>query len=169
MNFEQIMMKINSAHKSSWEIAEVVFGVPFILSLALQFAIPFSITTQGILRQALVPVGIALILISLGLIALARRELARFRQPTDPGHPTSRLVTTGVFSISRNPLYLGGSILFFGIALTVNLLWALVALLLSIIICHYVLIVPEEKYLAAKFGDEYKEYSSTVRRWFGRK
>lgn len=115
------------------------------------------------------PVGIALIIIGLGFIVLARREFAHFRQPTDPGHPTSRVVMTGAFAISRNPLYLGSAILIFGIALALNLLWAFVALLLSIVICHYVLIIPEEKYLAAKFGDEYKEYSATVRRWFGRK
>jgi len=39
-------------------------------------------------------------------IVLARRELAHHGQPTDPGLPTSKLVTTGVFSVSRNPLYL---------------------------------------------------------------
>jgi protein-S-isoprenylcysteine O-methyltransferase Ste14 len=42
-------------------------------------------------------------------------------------------------------------------------------LVLSIIICHYVLILPEEQYLAAKFGEDYKKYTASVHRWFGRK
>jgi protein-S-isoprenylcysteine O-methyltransferase Ste14 len=42
-------------------------------------------------------------------------------------------------------------------------------LLLSIIICLYVLIIPEEQYLAEKFGEEYKEYTASVHRWLGRK
>jgi hypothetical protein len=42
-------------------------------------------------------------------------------------------------------------------------------LLVSLIVCHYVLIVPEEKYLAAKFGAEYEAYTATVQRWLGRK
>lgn len=159
---------MDSAHESKWENAEVVFGVPFLISLALHFVFPLPLT-QGIPRQVLIAVGIVLFLIGIGLIVFARREFARYHQPTDPGQPTSRVMKTGVFSISRNPLYLGGALLFFGIALTMNMVWALVALLASMIACHYILIVPEEKYLAAKFGEEYKEYTATVRRWLGRR
>lgn len=161
-------MSIDSAHKSSWEIAEVVFGIPFLVSIALHFVVPISLP-QGILRQVLLPVGIVLIIIGIGLVVLARREFAHFRQPTDPGHPTTKVVKTGVFAISRNPLYLGSVLVLLGIALALNMLWALVMLLLSIILCHYVLIIPEEQYLAAKFGDEYKEYAASVHRWLGRK
>ena len=160
-------MNVDSAHKSRWKIAEVVFGIPFLASIALQFVIPFSLS-QGILRQALIPVGIALIIIGIGFIVLARRELAQYGQPTDPGHPTSKVINTGVFAISRNPLYLGSVIVFLGLALALNMLWVLVTLLLSIIICLYVLIIPEEQYLAAKFGEEFKEYTATVHRWLGR-
>ena len=162
------MMNVDSAHKSRWKIAEVVFGIPFLASVALQFVIPLSLS-QGILRQALILVGIILIIIGIGFIVLARREFAQYGQPTDPGHPTSKVVKTGVFAISRNPLYLGGSIFLLGIALLLNTLWAIVMLLLSIIICHYVLIVPEELYLATKFGNEYEEYTASVNRWLGRK
>jgi protein-S-isoprenylcysteine O-methyltransferase Ste14 len=161
-------MNMDSAHKSNWEIAEVVFGVPFLVSIALHFAVPFSLP-QGILRQVLIAVGIVLIIIGVSLIVLARREFARFQQPTDPGYPTSKVVKTGMFSISRNPLYLASVIVFLGIALTMNILWALVTLLASMILCHYVLIIPEEKYLAAKFGKEYEEYAASVHRWLGRK
>ena len=162
------MMNVGSAHKSRWEIAEVVFGIPFLISIAVQFLVPFSLP-QGILRQALIPVGTALTIIGIGFIILARREFAQYGQPTDPGHPTSKVVKTGVFSISRNPLYLGSIIVLFGIALTLNILWMLVTLLLSIMICLYVLIIPEEQYLKAKFGEEYQEYIASVHRWLGRK
>jgi len=161
-------MNVDSAHKNNWEIAEVVFGVPFLVSIALHFVVPFSFS-QRIPRQVLIPVGIVLMIIGIGLISLGRREFAHFNQPTDPGHPTSKIVKTCVFSISRNPLYLGCVILFFGIALIVNMLWMLVALLVSTIICHYRLIIPEEKYLLAKFGEDYKEYTAIVHRWLGRR
>src|SRR3990172_11792570 len=159
-------MNIDSAHNRGWEIAEVVFGVPFLMSFTIHFVVPISLP-QGILRQVFIPAGIVLIITGIVFIVLARREFARYRQPTDPGQPTSKVVKTGVFSISRNPLYLGSVIVFLGIALTLNMLWALVTLLLSIIICLYVLIIPEEQYLAAKFGEEYREYTASVHRWLG--
>ncbi|MEW6028376.1 MAG: methyltransferase family protein [Chloroflexota bacterium] len=161
-------MKADSAHKSNWEIAEVVFGIPFLIAIALHFVAPLSMP-QGILRQVLLPVGILLIIIGIGIIVSTRREFAQYGQPTDPGHPTSKIVKTGVFAISRNPLYLGSVIVLLGIALTLNILWALVTLLVSMALCHYILIIPEEQYLAAKFGKEYEEYVASVHRWFGRK
>lgn len=161
-------MNVDSAHKSGWEIAEIVFGVPFLISIALHYIVPFSLP-QGILRQVIISIGIVLIIIGIGLIVLARREFAHFGQPTDPGHPTSKIIQTGVFAISRNPLYLASVIFFFGIALMLNILWALVTLLVSIVLCHHILIIPEEKYLAAKFGKEYKDYVASVHRWLGSK
>ena len=162
------MMNVDSAHKSRWKIAEVIFGIPFLVGVALQFVIPLSLS-QGIVRQVLILAGIVLIIIGISFVILARREFAQYGQPTDPGHPTGKVVKTGVFALSRNPLYLGGSIFLLGIALLLNTLWAIVMLVLSIIICHYVLIIPEERYLARKFGDEYEEYIASVRRWLGRK
>lgn len=161
-------MTADAAHKSKWMIAEVIFGVPYLLGMVFQFAFPLAVP-PGALRWILALAGITLVIAGMALIVAARRELARFRQPTDPGHPTSQLVTTGIFSLSRNPLYLGGALLLLGIALALNLLWAVAAVALATVICHYTLIVPEENYLAAKFGSDYRVYAAGVRRWLGRK
>jgi protein-S-isoprenylcysteine O-methyltransferase Ste14 len=161
-------MKNDSAHQSYWEIAEVIFGVPFLISISLNFLVPLPIS-QGVLRLALLLAGIILIVGGIALAVRTRRLFADFHQHTDPGHPTSRMITGGVFAMSRNPLYLACVIIFLGLALALNILWALVALLLSIILCHYLLILPEERYLTVKFGEEYKHYMASVHRWFGRR
>lgn len=155
------------AHKSWWQIFEVVFGIPFLAAIALQLSVPLSLP-RGLLKPVIILGGAALIILGAVLVVLARREFVQHSQPTDPGQPTSKLVTTGVFSVSRNPLYLGGVCILAGIALAFNLPWVLVLLLPALIACHYVLIAPEEKYLAARFGEEYRRYAASVHRWIGR-
>ncbi|MCB0085096.1 MAG: isoprenylcysteine carboxylmethyltransferase family protein [Caldilineaceae bacterium] len=161
-------MKTDAAHQSPWAIAEVVFGIPFLIGVALHFVAPLTWPT-GIARPLVIGVGIVLLLSGIGLIVLARRALARFQQPTDPGRATSQLVTSGVFAFSRNPLYLAAVLVLLGLALAFNLLWAGIMLLPAAVLCHYMLIAPEERYLAAKFGTDYRDYRATVRRWLGRK
>ena len=160
-------MSMDVAHKSWWQIFEVVFGIPFLAAIALQLAVPLSLP-RGFLTPAIIPAGAVLIIVGAVLVVLARREFAQHGQPTDPGLPTSKLVTTGVFSVSRNPLYLGAVCFLVGVALALNLPWVLVFLLPSLVACHDVLIAPEERYLDAKFGEEYREYAAAVHRWIGR-
>ena len=159
-------MTPDAAHKTWWQTFEVVFGIPFIAAIALQLAVPISLP-YGFLTPVIILAGTAFIIIGVAFVVLARREFAQHGQPTDPGHPTSKIVTSGVFSVSRNPLYLGGICILIGIALAANLPWVLVFLLPALIACHYVLILPEERYLAAKFGKEYAIYTASVHRWLG--
>jgi protein-S-isoprenylcysteine O-methyltransferase Ste14 len=160
-------MSTDVAHNSWWQTFEVVFGIPFVAAIALQLALPLSLP-RGFLTPVIILGGAALIIVGVALVVLARREFAQRGQPTDPGHPTSKVVTTGVFSVSRNPLYLGGICVLVGIALATNLPWVLVFLLPALVACHYILITPEERYLATKFGEEYRTYAASVHRWIGR-
>lgn len=160
-------MSNDVAHKRWWQIFEVVFGIPFLAAIALQLAVPLSLP-RAPLTPAIILGGAILIIVGAALVVLARREFARRGQPTDPGLPTSKLVTTGVFSVSRNPLYLGGICVLVGIALAVDLPWVLVLLLPALVACQYVLVAPEERYLAATFGEDYRTYAASVHRWIGR-
>ena len=160
-------MSTEAAHTSYWQTSEVIFGVPLVVAITLQFLVPLSLP-RGVFRWPFILGGAALIIAGLALIVLARREFGRRGQPTDPGRATTQVVTTGVFSISRNPIYLGAACLMAGIALAANLPWELILLLPSLVACHYVLIAPEERYLAARFGDEYRAYAAAVHRWIGR-
>ncbi len=160
-------MTTNAAHTRKWQIFEVVVGVPFLAGIGLQVVVPVSLP-RAFWEPVIVLAGFVLVVTGLIFIVLARRELARQGQPTDPGQPTGKLVTTGVFAFSRNPLYLGGVCLLAGVALAFNLPWSLVLLIPAIVACHTLLIAPEERYLAARFGVEYVHYAASVRRWLGR-
>ncbi len=160
-------MSKDVAHQSRWQVFEVVFGIPFLAALVLQRIAPIPLT-QGFLTLVIKLVGAILILAGVWLVVLTRREFARYNQPTDPGLPTSRFISTGVFSISRNPLYLGGVCILTGISFAFYLPWVFLLLIPSLIACHFILIVPEERYLSARFGETYREYTATIRRWIGR-
>lgn len=160
-------MIMNVAHSRWWQSFEVICGAPALVALVLQFFAPFSIPLGNLAAFAIL-IGVVLALTGLALVTLARRQFARFSQPTDPGHPTSRLIKTGVFAISRNPLYLGGLLIVAGIGLTFNFAWILLLLVPAVVGCHFVLVLPEERYLAAKFGGEYQAYAASVKRWIGR-
>ena len=161
-------MPSDTAHESWWQISEVVFGIPLLIAIALQFLGPLSLPF-GSLRPVGIAAGAVLIVVGIALIVMTRGEFARHGENTDPGHPTRQVMTTGVFSISRNPLYLGIVVFLVGVALAADLPWVLVFLLPSLVACQAILIGPEEKYLAAKFGEEYARYRRSVGRWVGRR
>ena len=159
-------MSTVAAHERWWQTSEVVFGVPFLAAVVVQLALPLSFP-GGPLVPVFGMAGAALLLAGVALIVFARREFAQHGQPTDPGRPTSSIVRTGVFSASRNPIYLGAACVLAGIALAFDLPWVLLLLLPALIACHFVLIEPEEKYLSARFGQEYRAYCASVPRWIG--
>ena len=84
--------------------------------------------------------------------------------PVKPQAATS-LVTTGVFARSRNPMYLGLLLFLIGFALQVNIVGGVPLLFLFALYLNRFQILPEERALAEKFGDEFREYSKKVRKW----
>lgn len=78
---------------------------------------------------------------------------------------TTGLVTTGMYKVSRNPMYLGLLILLLGVATYLGQLSAFLVLPVFCIVITEMQIKPEEHMLEQKFGSEYLAYKSKVRRW----
>jgi protein-S-isoprenylcysteine O-methyltransferase Ste14 len=91
--------------------------------------------------------------------------MARHRTALLPGGATRTVIDSGPFARSRNPLYLGLLAGAAGVGLLAGSVWALVAVPLEWALLRWGAVVPEERYLAAKFGEAYAEYSSRVPRW----
>jgi len=94
------------------------------------------------------------------LATMARRQTALL-----PGGETTAVIDSGPFARSRNPLYLGLLAVAAGVALLAGSLWALLALPLEWALLRWGAVVPEERYLTAKFGAVYTEYTDRVPRW----
>lgn len=92
----------------------------------------------------------------------------RFRasgQDPKPWEPTPELIERGVYRFSRNPMYLGLGLVQVGIGLGMDNLWVVVMTLPALAIVHVIAVRPEEAYLEERFGAQYKQYKSKVRRW----
>jgi protein-S-isoprenylcysteine O-methyltransferase Ste14 len=79
--------------------------------------------------------------------------------------PVSSLVQDGPFRYSRNPGYLSLTMLYSGIAVLRNALWAILFLPLVLYVIQREVIEREERYLERTFGEEYLDYKRRVRRW----
>ncbi len=83
----------------------------------------------------------------------------------DVRKPTKAIVTVGVYSYTRNPMYLSMVILLIAFTFLANALWIAISIPFFMIIMQKGVIEREEAYLQNKFGEEYIQYKNQVRRW----
>lgn len=110
-------------------------------------------------------VGILLVASGLTTIVTAIVQMRRAETNVEPWKPTTKILDTGLYGISRNPIYVAMSAAYIGIAFIFNSFWLLPPLILVLLLIHYGVILREEKYLERKFADEYLNYKNRVRRW----
>jgi protein-S-isoprenylcysteine O-methyltransferase Ste14 len=124
---------------------------------------PLPITGHpSILRFALaVLCVIAWVLLFGAALNVFRRE----RTTLIPNQPASALATTGIYSRTRNPMYLSLAVLYIAVALVLDSWWPLLLLPVVLVIVDRLVIVREERYLTQAFPHEYDEYRRRVRRW----
>lgn len=79
--------------------------------------------------------------------------------------PTTKLVQTGIFHLSRNPIYVGLTLIYLGIGFALNNLWIIGLVVALVPLMNWAVIKPEEEFLEEKFGDAYRHYKYHVRRW----
>lgn len=109
--------------------------------------------------------GVIIIIFSLTLLAttlIQFKKSLRFGMNSDN---LGKLITTGIFSLSRNPFFVSIELYFIGITIFFLNPFFIVFTLISIISIHF-FILKEEKFMHINYGDEYKNYTSKVRRYF---
>ena len=112
-------------------------------------------------------IGILILLVGLVTAMLAIFLFKKVKTTVNPINPeeATTLVTTGIFSVTRNPMYLG---LFFVICSTVFFFGSWCGIIILTLFVWYInkfQIIPEEEAMEKLFGDKYNEYRQNVRRW----
>ena len=141
------------------------FFIYFLLALCavlLQRFYPLPAVFTGQFPRMIVA---AIMVINLIIGLAAARGMLTAKTSLNPNRPTTALVLSGPFRFTRNPLYLGLTVFYAGLMLVFELTWGLLFLPIVIWLVTVWVIVPEEKYLEQKFGTEYLNYKSQVRRW----
>lgn len=138
-----------------------LYAALFLLGLLLDRLWPWSPLPRDlsrILSAVLLVPGLGLVFTSLWLF---------FRAKTSPFpmRPASALVRTGFYRWTRNPMYLGMLLIYTGAALLFDVFWALVLVPAVIWLITRFVIRREERYLEARFGEEYRAYKVDVGRW----
>jgi protein-S-isoprenylcysteine O-methyltransferase Ste14 len=143
----------------------VLFVAGFLGGLALErWAWRLQLPGDGF-RAACVLIGWLAIAGGLLFAGWGRVLFLRVRTSVMPNRAATRLVTSGPYRYSRNPMYLGLSVLYLGLALVFNVAWPLVLFPVVIVALARLVIRREERYLANAFGEAYTDYQQRVRRW----
>ena len=101
----------------------------------------------------------------IALVVSALRALRTAKTTAAPHKPSTHLVTSGAFSVTRNPIYLGNTLLMIGIGLISGIAWFLPLALIAAFATQKLAIEREERHLHARFGKRYHDYTKRVRRW----
>jgi protein-S-isoprenylcysteine O-methyltransferase Ste14 len=134
----------------------------FLIGLGLEFLWPLSLDFARSVRWT---VGAVLIATAVLIVAAGVRQFFRAGTNLAPNRPTTSLVRSGPFAWSRNPLYLAMHFLLAGLAFVLDDGWLLLMLIPFFLVIHYGVVRREERYLEGRFGDQYRRYKASVRRW----
>jgi protein-S-isoprenylcysteine O-methyltransferase Ste14 len=135
-----------------------------IIGYAIQWLWPFPIAPDAWSLLIRI-VGVVVLASGVWLVLSAASLFGRLGTPPNPTQPTTALATDGPYRFTRNPMYFGMGLMLAGFALVGNALWPLIALVPAVGIIRMQVIDREERYLEAKFGNEYRQFKARVRRW----
>lgn len=109
--------------------------------------------------------GLVLLVLALALLRWSTTHFKAHGEDPDPTTQTFQVVQHGPYRHSRNPMYAGGTLAMFALALLLNSWWLVAATFVVFVILHYGVVLREEKYLIQRFGKHYEDYLKKVSRW----
>jgi protein-S-isoprenylcysteine O-methyltransferase Ste14 len=133
--------------------------ISILMMLVLSYTAPVAIVINNLwIAGVLSLIGVILLLGGSSTFARVGTNIKTFNDP-------NKLVTSGLFRFSRNPMYLGFTCLLTGIAFALGTLSALAVAFSFFLITNFWYIAFEEKKMEEIFGEEYLAYKRQTRRW----
>ncbi len=139
----------------------LIYAGALVAGLLANRAYPIPFLPRGISRA----LGWPSVVAGLAIGLFGFREMKRAQTNVDPRKPTTAIVAAGPYRYTRNPLYVGMTLMYAGVSARANALPAALLLPAALAVMRRGVIEREERYLERKFGDEYLRYKERVRRW----
>jgi len=142
----------------------LLFMITFFAALLCEFL--FSLQISSYLSLEVMQIlAITFLLLALLINTLSYREFKNHVTPHAPFSRPKELIINGIFSVSRNPVYLALAIAEFATAFILNTFWLLLSSLVLLILLDIMVVRDEEKVLDEEFGVEYELYKRRTSRW----
>ena len=156
------------SHNPAPDNAGVIAPAPILYAVAMAIGLVAERVAPTLLLQSPVSRWLASAFIagSIAIVVSAITALAQAHTAFDARKSTTRLVTRGAFRFSRNPTYLSLTLLHIGVAFATESSWVLLMAVPAVAQTQWGVILREERYLDARFGEAYRSYAAKVRRWF---
>ena len=142
-------------------VPPVYFLACIVGMVLLDRSIPILRLLEGTLRWG----GVLPLALGLALNVMSATLFRSKGTPLVPGPEATVLVRAGAFRYTRNPMYLGFSLMLLGIALLLGSLSPLLVLPLFVWTIQMLFIQKEEIWMEERFGEEYLSYKRQTRRW----
>ena len=139
----------------------LIFLILMFVAYGMHYIWPIGISSPSEIKY----VGIAMALLGFCAVILVSQSFKRVETNIEPWKPTTTIISTGIFAYSRNPIYVAFCLITIGVGIFLNSIWVLFSVIPSAMLVYYIAIKKEETYLEGKFGEEYLQYKSKVRRW----
>ncbi len=137
----------------------------FFGAIVLAVAVHLVLPLQQLFHFPWRLIGLLPLLLGILLNLLADRVFKKHDTTVKPFEESTALVTGGVFSFTRNPMYLGMTLILFGIAAMLGSATAFLVVPLFAALLDRLFIIPEEEMLDDTFGQQFRQYRGRVRRW----
>ncbi len=152
---------------NSSDISGVLVAPPayFVVFLGLAFAADRLYPAPFVQFNWSAQVGYMIVGLSFLWLWLVEHEFSKHKTSSNCSKSATVLIMTGPFTYSRNPAYVGFTVMIAGFSFVVNSLWLLASTVPACLAVFWFVIRKEEAYLERKFGNDYVEYRDRVRRW----
>lgn len=142
----------------------LLFLLSYIAGEGLHYMAPLPLP-RFVSNGASYVIGVLSLVVGIAIVLTCVKMFFAANTTVNPYSRAATLVTHGPYRVTRNPMYVGVTLIYLGIAALRAVLWPVLLLPIPLAILNYWVIPQEESLLRATFGAAYEQYCARVRRW----